>query len=87
MFRSAGRADSAHGFIILCAQYCNLLARCVHALALFCPTFNAIGETRFKCEHSLCTRAAYIRAHARQVLCESKGNPRASREIRACALY
>ncbi len=37
-----GRADSAHGFVILCTQYCNLLARCVHALALFCPTFNAI---------------------------------------------
>ncbi len=36
------RADSAHGYVILCAQYCNLLARCVHALALFCPTFKAI---------------------------------------------
>ncbi len=36
------RAYSAHGYVILCAQYCNSLARCVHALALFCLTFNAI---------------------------------------------
>ncbi len=49
MFRSAracldlrGRTDSAHGYVILCAQCCKSLARCVHALAMFCPTFNAI---------------------------------------------
>ncbi len=37
------RAYSARGFVILCAQYCNPLARCVHALALFCPTFNTMN--------------------------------------------
>ncbi len=39
-----GCADSAHGYDILCVQYCNLLALYVHALALFCPTFNAIDN-------------------------------------------
>ncbi len=41
----------------------------------------ARGEKRFKCTHSLCG----ISERARPVLCESKGNPRASREIRAQA--
>ncbi len=48
-------------------------------------------ETGFKCTHSLCARAAYIRAHASGFVREQRksareqGDSRASREIRAQA--
>ncbi len=41
-----GRADSAHGYDILCAQYFNSLALCVYVLAMFCPVFNAIPDSQ-----------------------------------------
>ncbi len=37
--------------------------------------------------HTLSAREQRISERAHPVLCESKGNPRASREIRARALY